>query len=1112
MATITTDTYLDSGTARTAGETMAIGSGAVFTIRTDTRIHVGAPASFTGSLGNPTFTDIGGEVFIDATAVRWIAYTGGSGNVPAVGASILGDTSFASGYFLGIWATLASAPSAAGGAAPATGFIKLREVDQPFIDAEGLAALGGSGFAATANGADVTGWIECAWDTAVNFVVGRVGTWTSRGGWFYLDNTNGSVGQTIQIPSSSSARTNNYSPGVWVETAPASDVYEYWPGLASAGSGWSTINLGFPEGFTDARGKFVKAYGNGVAQFGETATLSGTYTFGSAYTAPSYVGTTIAGTYTWAGDVLYVNTAATAHLLDTGLVTGLDFTSGGGVDGAAFTVTVIDAYNFSVPYVGSVAGGNVTVRPGYTITSTGFGMMVGDDIYCDFTTGTGVDGTYPIYSVDSANVFRVSAPHTAAVTSGAVTLQGYLEITATAHGLAVGREVYCEFTSGTATDAKVVALVIISANIFRVPYAWVTGTGGNVTLRWTIGHVPESGCKVRISNIMIAECNTSLRATNAAPNGTIASRPEFTTTTAGAIDLEYIYTWSMRSIFAQAYSVRLQHCALMETLDVSECATALDINDVGIGMYSAVDARALQLTSNFAGGTVNNVVAMRVTVGTADHAAEASFCNGQTFENIKCGIIAYVRSSGIAFNIVTSQNLTFNGLQVYNGNVPIATSVDITINDLDYNDRIIGFTNATSPYYCVTVAAGCNNIMLDGVTFGHGGTINGCHPYTGIFSTTGATNIKVRNLGTSGAYLPAPTWGLNAYGMGAAVVFGGNNNTVALQKVFVEKTRALPITVPTNADKNLLFEQILSDSPYIYAAKAAMTFGSAALNNDVRGVTTGVLTTTAQTSCYGTHWFDVFQGGGYGALILNMNEPTAETDPYFTVDAGVVKFNSAGGVEMRAVGAKASWETAYFVQGHTGFQNVAAVMTGGGAVGNFRFKYQIDTGSGWSALSAQKTAAELATALNGETISPTTGFKLRIQIETTTINTAAITHLRIYTTTTTAAQNAIDYPLDTVPVTVTVLDVITGDPVENARVLIEATGAGGPATAGDDILTGLTNASGILSGMTEHIGQVVAGKVRRASTGYGTLYKTSPISATIGASGLDLTILLIPDE
>lgn len=1020
MATITTDTYLDGGTARTAGEAMAIGSGAVFTIRTDTRVHANAPASFTGSLGNPTFTDIGGELSIDATAVRWLAYTGGSGNVPAVGESLAGDTSYASGYFLGIWASLTSAPSAAGGAAPATGFIKIREITAGgnFVDADVLTVSGGSGFTATANGADVTGWIECVWDAGTNFVVGRVGKWKSRGDWFYLDNTNGSIGQQIQIPSSSFSTTNNYSPGAWVETEPSSDEYEFWPGLASSGNGWSRTALGFAEGYTDGRGKFVKAFGNGVVQFGETSTLSATYASLAAQ-AGTYADISISGTYTWAGDVVTVNTGSTAHLLETGQVVGLDFTSGGGVDGAAFTVTMLDAFNFTVPYVGSIAGGNVTVRPGVTITFTAHGLNQGEDVYCDFTSGTGVDGTYKVYSVDSANAYKVAYPHTGSLTGGNVSCLHTLVVTYTAHGHAVGNEVYCDFTSGGATDGRYV-MKAVAANTFNINYPHTAAIGtSNVTLRWTIGHVPESGCKVRISNILMAECATGSRASNSLPNATIASRPEFTTTTAGAIDLEYLYAWSLRSIFAQAYSVRLQHCAFMETLAISECATAVDVDDVGVGMYSAVDARALQLTSNFAGGAVENVVARRATIGTTDHAAEAIYCNGLTFANIQSGIIGYARSSGIAFNIATCQNLTFNGLRVFNGNVPISTSVNIAINDLDYNDRNVGRTSVTTPYYAVTVAAGCDRITLDGVTFGLGGALDDCHPYSGLLSVTAATNVKARNLGTSAAYLKTGTWATNLYGMASVFVSGGNNNTVKVQKVFVGRVRTIALAAPTNSDKNILFEQVLAAEPWLYSAKAATTFNSVALNNDVRGVTTGALTTTANTSQYGTHWFDLFQGGVYGALLLQMHEPTAETDAYFTIDAGVVKFNSAGGVEMRAIGAKATWETPYFIQGHTGFRDLTPVMTGGGAIGNFRFKYQIDTGSGWSSLSAQKTAAELATALAAETISPTTGFKLRIQIETTSTNTSAITQLRLYTLTTTSAQNAIDYPLDLATVELT---------------------------------------------------------------------------------------------
>lgn len=102
MATITVDDFLDGGTARVAGEAFAIGSGARFTVRTDSRIHANAPASFTGSLGNPTFTDIGGEIYIDSSAVREISYTGSTG--PA--ASEIAAAILAAAQITPIWADM----------------------------------------------------------------------------------------------------------------------------------------------------------------------------------------------------------------------------------------------------------------------------------------------------------------------------------------------------------------------------------------------------------------------------------------------------------------------------------------------------------------------------------------------------------------------------------------------------------------------------------------------------------------------------------------------------------------------------------------------------------------------------------------------------------------------------------------------------------------------------------------------------------------------------------------------------------------------------------------------------------------------------------------------
>ena len=90
-----------------------------------------------------------------------------------------------------------------------------------------------------------------------------------------------------------------------------------------------------------------------------------------------------------------------------------------------------------------------------------------------------------------------------------------------------------------------------------------------------------------------------------------------------------------------------------------------------------------------------------------------------------------------------------------------------------------------------------------------------------------------------------------------------------------------------------------------------------------------------------------------------------------------------------------------------------------------------------------------------------------------------------------------------VTVTVTALDE-AGSPIENARVLLEETG-------GTDILTGLTNASGVAT--TSYEGtypQTVQGWVRKGSAS--TYYKQAVLAGSVTSSGYDVTVTMVADE
>jgi hypothetical protein len=181
----------------------------------------------TGSLGNLACGGSKGSVLIDGTKVRWLAFTGGSGTVPAIGTTI--TKGGVSGYLLGVWSDIQTVPKAVGAAMSATGFLKFREVTGGTFSAGAL-----TGITANAAGADVTGWIEVVADQASKISSAPKGPgFVIQGDWFYLGTTSGVRGQIFYCPTTGGT-TGTYFSGVQVETAPGSNTYEWWPAISSS--------------------------------------------------------------------------------------------------------------------------------------------------------------------------------------------------------------------------------------------------------------------------------------------------------------------------------------------------------------------------------------------------------------------------------------------------------------------------------------------------------------------------------------------------------------------------------------------------------------------------------------------------------------------------------------------------------------------------------------------------------------------------------------------------------------------------------------------------------------------------------------------------------------
>ncbi len=621
-------------------------------------------------------------------------------------------------------------------------------------------------------------------------------------------------------------------------------------------------------------------------------------------------------------------------------------------------------------------------------------------------------------------------------------------------------------------------------------------TNGNIRIghngTTTVGYVPASGCKVRIPNILGRQCTTAARATNTIPSATAGTRPDFVTTSAGAIDMEYFATdWYLS--FVQPYLIRTHNSSTFDYLLLSEVATALDINNFGTSTSQSIDQRTFNATSCFAGGTIANCDFQRFSAGTTDHAFEILYCKDITVSNTKSGIITFARSTGMSFQITQSRNITLNNCYSFNSSLQITSSFDCTINDFDHCDRYVSTTNTTG-IYTIYILASSDNILVDGVTFGLLGTIANVHPYLGIFNVGQSSNIKLRNVGSRTTALSGGSANNPAY----IFVSAGNNDTVKLQRIYMTPTRTGAIST-INSDKNMTYEHVYGDM--------GDTITVADLNSVIKNCG-GTNTTTGQVSVYGTHFWDAFTSDTAGRVVLSMNEPTTETTSLVTYVAGNPVFTSAGNLYMPNINDEIIIEQGYFVKGCTALTNTAPIVTGtnvtyssGPTWGNHNIYYQIDTGGGYGGTWKDLTA----TNLSGETISASTGFKLKYRIVcATTSTTNLLTYIRIATTSTLASQTDNLYPLEIVPVTITVVD-------KNNNIIVNAQTAVYRDDTDVQLMNEDTNASGIATEYVEYSGNVgIYIRVRKSSDGFTKYYPASTVG-TLTSTGYTTTVALIED-
>lgn len=439
----------------------------------------------------------------------------------------------------------------------------------------------------------------------------------------------------------------------------------------------------------------------------------------------------------------------------------------------------------------------------------------------------------------------------------------------------------------------------------------------------TGGYCPPSGLRIRIPNIFFV-CCIAAASVNVLPNATLATRQEFATTGGGVLDIDKCcMSWYMN--INQPFSVALSNIYIFEAMILTECASPIAWSNVGIGQTAANTQIGLTMSLDFAGGTMDKCTWTRAAQA-ASGAYVTSWADslGFTITNERNHSLTKAANAATGSHTLTRvADSTWTNTTLGGGRVFKTTCTDVLFTNTTYYDHPSLTTGSAIPMYVFDIGTNCLKCYFDGIN--HGG-LPLVQPYSGYLNvgTAGCTDIKLRNLGTYASPLDAGaaqingTWtrssttvtvttatphglktgdycqflissdstaatlgnkavtvssttiftytGANAglssgtvtfYPTMAAVLInlatGAAANNVKVQRCYTPHLRTGLIGGGDNSTKNVLLESVWGIELGALLAPE--------LNLTLRGIT-ATPALTAQTSVYGTHWFDHFTTNG----------------------------------------------------------------------------------------------------------------------------------------------------------------------------------------------------------------------------------------------------------
>lgn len=527
--------------------------------------------------------------------------------------------------------------------------------------------------------------------------------------------------------------------------------------------------------------------------------------------------------------------------------------------------------------------------------------------------------------------------------------------------------------------------------------------------------IPGSGCIIKVPNIHFASTRNANFGTSGQTfvNATLATRYDFTTTSAGDIYLDTCIGGGFYLNTAQAVNVDLQNVGMFDNITATETANRLSLKNVGVALYEANDNLPLTIGTIAAPVFLSGIQAAHRDIGNENSTTLTNCLN-------VCGSDIYLyglRSNAGAnlFLITSCDTINLTGIKLVGGRASIVASNNVSLYNTVFNAQATGLQNTLLAQSLFEINTRSTNITIDGLSglYGNGGEGITSFPRTALVNIANSSFINLRNFGNTGNFL-------NSRGNTTYIYSIGTQTTdVNLNRIYFLGTATnhhLDVNDCTRIKATNVFGDT-GDSNIILA-----------LNSQNRGCLCGAVP-IGQTAVYGTHFYDVFDSNLSGKIGIFFNEKTTDsvsTDAYTT--SGDAKFNSLGGLLLINSGVDSiEYTWPHFILGYSGFMPVSGrgfFSAGTNILANEHIKYEYDLNTG---LGFTNTFLPISGNLTTPRFSPIIGVKPKFRFICNSGNFNNV--LNAFYVQGMTSPNSIlsaQYPLESIATSLSLTNLVTG--------------------------------------------------------------------------------------